>query len=151
MDVVGFALKHNLRQKILFISPIISVLTLISVIITVLESYDFEITVLFASLFIFSIIARIYTKLIDPDTLELRDWGWDKRQQEFHRNIEDWRDETVMMLKKELGLSLEEAHKYVDNSINCRGEEIARQAPTDFVKTAKRLGLSFYKDDKEPS
>lgn len=70
MDVVEFALKHKLRQKILFISQIVSVLALISVIIAVLEPYNLEITVLLVSIFMFSIVARIYTKLIDPDTLE---------------------------------------------------------------------------------
>ena len=73
MNVVEFALKHNLRQKILFTAPIISVLALISAVISVFESNDIKITAFCVSIFIVSIVARIYTKQIDPDTFEFRD------------------------------------------------------------------------------
>lgn len=151
MTVVEFALKHKLCQKALVISTLVSVLALISIIIAVLESEHLESTVIFVSIFIYSIVARIYIKMIDPQTLELRDWGCNKRQPDCQQNIEDWRDETIMLLRRELDLSLEDALEYVNNSIDCRGEEVTRQAPIDFVKTAKRLGLSFCRNEKKTS
>lgn len=82
MDVVKFVLKHNLRKKLLFMLPSLSVLALITAIITVLDSHDVGSTVLCVNIFIFSIVARIYVKLLDPETLELRDLGWNKREKD---------------------------------------------------------------------
>lgn len=90
MDVVKIAIRYNLRKKLLYMLPAASALSLV-ISITAFYKSDLKLAAICLNIAIFFMASRIYVKLIDPDTLELRDWGWDKKRSENHQDEKDAR------------------------------------------------------------